>query len=290
MWFELKSSGLPVLAIGLALAMLIPLLFAISIPFDAHAPPSLPFRSWCFAVPIVLLASEAMPSAFAGRQGRMYASAFEATQPYGTAQLAGLKVLVRIGLPAGCADRDRRECVVSSSLLSAWGAWLADGRKGRAPGVAADAAHAIGDAFGGTDGYAIAALVVIASVVVAVMVASLAAFTALRARYPRRLIVAGSLLLLWYLAIVLLDLAARRGIGPEFLLGAILRATGWIAAAAMVFAIVYLFWSGFAERVLTIRYACGAVAISAAFGAAWLTVLHMAGGSLPGCLRRTPSR
>ena len=48
----------------------------------------------------------------------------------------------------------------------------------------------------------------------------------------------------------------------------------WIAAAAMVLTTVYVFWSGFAERVLTIRYASGAVAISAAFGAAWLTVLR----------------
>ena len=39
----------------------------------------------------------------------------------------------------------------------------------------------------------------------------------------------------------------------------------------MVITTVYVFWSGFAERVLTIRYASGAVAISAAFGAAWLT-------------------
>ena len=36
-----------------------------------------------------------MPSVFARRQGRAYASAFEATQAYGTARLAGLKVLVR---------------------------------------------------------------------------------------------------------------------------------------------------------------------------------------------------
>ncbi len=50
----------------------------------------------------------------------------------------------------------------------------------------------------------------------------------------------------------------------------------------MVFTTVYVFWSGFAERVLTIRYASGAVAISAAFGAAWLTVLHMAGVQLAG--------
>jgi hypothetical protein len=34
--------------------------------------------------------------------------------------------------------------------------------------------------------------------------------------------------------------------------------------------------------VLTIRYAGGAVAISAAFGAAWLTVLHIAGVQLAG--------
>ncbi|MNC91083.1 hypothetical protein D3C83_72740 [compost metagenome] len=51
----------------------------------------------------------------------------------------------------------------------------------------------------------------------------------------------------------------------------------WIATAAIVLTTAYVLWSGFAERVLTIPYAAGAVAISAAFGAAWLTVLHMAG-------------
>ena len=50
----------------------------------------------------------------------------------------------------------------------------------------------------------------------------------------------------------------------------------------MVLATVYVFWSAFAERLLTVRYASGAVAISAAFGAAWLTVLHMAGVQLAG--------
>ena len=53
------------------------------------------------------------------------------------------------------------------------------------------------------------------------------------------------------------------------LLDAIVRATGWIAVAAMVITTIYLFWSGFAERVLTVRYACGALVISAAFAAAW---------------------
>ena len=124
----------------------------------------------------------------------------------------------------------------------------------------------IGDAFGGLTAYAYAAQAVVASIAVAVMVAWLAAFAALRARYSRRLLVAGSLLLLCGLALVLLARGTERGIAPAFLVGAIVTATGWIAVAAMVLATIYLFWSGFAERVLTIRYACGALVISAAFG------------------------
>jgi hypothetical protein len=44
----------------------------------------------------------------------------------------------------------------------------------------------------------------------------------------------------------------------------------------------YVFWRGFAERVLTIRYASGAVAIAAAFGAAWVTALQLAGAQFAG--------
>ena len=50
----------------------------------------------------------------------------------------------------------------------------------------------------------------------------------------------------------------------------------------MVFATIYFFWSGFAARALTIRYASVAVLISAAFAAVWLTVLHAAGVQLAG--------
>ena len=278
-WFELRSSGFPVLAIGLALAMLIPLLFAISIPFEPARHATVSFMA--LAVPVVLLALGGNVFGIRRRQGRIYASAFEATQPYATAQLVGLKVLVRTACLLAALIAIGVSVAASSSLMSAWGEWLADGKKDALPGLL-QLRRTIGDSFGALTGYAIAAQVVIASVVVAVMVASFATFTALRARYPRRLIVAGSLLLLWSIAIILLGLAARRGIGPEFLLGAILRATRWSAATAVVFAATYLFWSGFAERVLTIRYAGGAVAISAAFGAAWLTALHIAGVQLAG--------
>ena len=72
-WFELKSSGLPVLAIGLALAILIPLLFAISTRLDvalsgvftrtAHP---MSRCSWRCSPCRPCWSSEAMPSAFAG--------------------------------------------------------------------------------------------------------------------------------------------------------------------------------------------------------------------------------
>jgi hypothetical protein len=74
----------------------------------------------------------------------------------------------------------------------------------------------------------------------------------------------------------------------QFHLDVVYGAMYWIATAAMVLTTVYVFWSGFAERVLTTRYASGAVAISAAFGAAWLTVLHMAGVPLAGMSATNP--
>jgi hypothetical protein len=126
-------------------------------------------------------------------------------------------------------------------------------------------------------GYEQLALAVVTAMGVAIMVASRAALAALRARYPRRLFIAGSLLLLHGLVLVLVALAVKRGLGSEFLLDAILGATKWIAAAASVLATVYLFWSVFAERVLTLRHAWGVLLVSAAFGAAWVSVLRTGG-------------
>jgi len=103
---------------------------------------------------------------------------------------------------------------------------------------------------------------------------------ALWTRYSRRANIAASSLLLSGIALALLALAERNGIVSPFLVDVIFAAARWIFLAAMVLTTVYVFWSAFAERLLTIRYASGAVAISAAFGTAWLTVLHMAGVQL----------
>jgi hypothetical protein len=90
--------------------------------------------------------------------------------------------------------------------------------------------------------------------------------------------------LLYGLSLVWLAVGVRADpvTASRFHLDVVYAAMRWIGAAAMVFTTVYVLWSGFAERVLTIRYASGAVAISAAFGAAWLTALHTAGVQLAG--------
>ena len=87
---------------------------------------------------------------------------------------------------------------------------MPDGNKDASPGLL-KARQIIEDAFGGLTGYAFAALAVVTSMAVAVMVAWHAAFKALRARYPRRLLVAGWLPLFYGLALILLALAHDRG-------------------------------------------------------------------------------
>jgi hypothetical protein len=157
---------------------------------------------------------------------------------------------------------------------------------------------AIESAVGALTGFELVALAVVASIGVAVMVASLASYKALGARYlighaamwtdPLYLSVniAGYLLLLHGLVLVPLVLTGYRGVGSEelwkFLLGVLVWMTRWIDTPVIVVATVYVAWRVLAERLLTLRSALGAVLVSAAFGAAWLTLLQGAGMQLAG--------
>jgi len=109
LWFDLKSNGLPVLTIGVALAMVIVLVSAVSGPIDAawNADPDVPCPIgecfWARAFPplfapfslVVMLFLAGNAFGIRRRQGRTYVSAFEATQAYGTGQVAFLKLLVK---------------------------------------------------------------------------------------------------------------------------------------------------------------------------------------------------
>jgi hypothetical protein len=262
LWFEMKSSGLPVLTMGLVLAISIPLVFAITRPIGfAHdyAP------GWAGLSVLFVLMFGINAFGMRWRQGRAYASAFEATQPYGTARLAGLKVLVR------------SVCMLPAMIavgLSIW-ASLSFIAVGKGADYLRSGLRAIEGAVGALTGYQQVALAVVACIGVAVMVASAAAIIALAARYPRPLNTATCLYLLsWGIVLVLLALAGHRGIGLLF------GPTRWIDAPVIVLATVYLSWRAFAERLLTPRSAFGVVLVSAVFGAAWVTLLHAAGMQL----------
>ena len=291
-WLDLKSNGLPVLTIGVALAIVILLVSAVSGPIDAaiNADPdvSCPIGE-CFyarAWPPLIAPFSLCTVLFLGRnafgirrkQGRTYVSAFEATQACGTAQLAALKLLVQ------------SVCVLAAFSAIAVSSWISLPLLGDAVfiqiwGVPLNSRRSVlTDAFAALTGYEQLALAIVAAAAVVIGVAAFAVFGALRTRYSRRASIASFLLLLYGLAFVWLAVGVRvdPDTASQFHLDVVYGAMGWIATAAMVITTVYVFWSGVAERVLTIRYAGGAVAISAAFAAAWLTTLHLAGAQLAG--------
>jgi hypothetical protein len=294
-WFELKSRGLPLLAIGLAFAIVNPLVFAVSGPIDAAISdglrPYVPcasngcFYGRTFAVMfamvsvVTVLALGGNAFGIRWRQGRVYVSAFEATQAYGTARLTRVKVLVMslcqliaivgVGVSIWASlsllrpgDGGEPFIKVADMPLSSW-------------------QRSMESALGALRVYEQLALAIVGSTAVAVSVALRAALGALWTRYPRRLNVAASLLLLAGSAPILLALVTHQWNVSHIVL-AIVRTMSWVAAAGIGVATAYLAWRTLAERLLTLRQAWGAVLVSAGFGAAWLTLLRTAGVSLAG--------
>ena len=287
-WFDLRSSGLPVLAIGLAFAIAIPLLLVVTTRLDAllsgvfTEPPT---RG--FAVGVAMLSLPAVlilgGNAFGirARQGRTYAGVFDATQAYGTARMAGIKVLVRsacllAALVAVITSIWWSASVIPFDVLGDHDAFI---EKSRNP--VSGQMRAIEGAVGAMSADTLLALAFLTGMAAVVMVAARASLAALRARYPRRVTIAGSLLLLYGLAFVLRAPVGQGGNGWEVLfMDALFGATPWLAAAAIALATGYLLWRVLAERVLTLRQACGAILVSAAFAAAWMAVLNAAGAPL----------
>jgi hypothetical protein len=294
-WFDLKSDGLPVVTHGVMLAIGLLLLSAVGNPIDAAFADEIRAslscsntdcflaRAWpLFLTPVFLcMVLWRGRNAFGIRrkQGRTYTSAFETTHAHGTAQLALLRVIVKSA------------CVLAALIAIGVSAWISVPLLGdpvfiQVWGVPLSSRlPAIASAIAALTGYEQLSLVVVVAAGVVTWVAGVAVLGVLRTRHARRVNIAASSLLLFGLAFVLVGTAQDEGIVSPLVFDAMLAAARGIflaALAAMVLTTVYVSWSGFAERVLTIRYAGGAVAIAAAFGAAWLTVLQMAGLQLSG--------
>lgn len=289
-WFDVKSGGLPLLTVGVTLAMAIVLVSAVSGPIDAalNASPSVPCPiEECFYVRVwpPLLAPLAFVivlvlggNAFGIRrkQGRTSVCTFEVTQAHGAAYLAAVKLFVRwVCVMAALAAIGASVWIALPLLgdgvfIQMWSVPLSSRLSGIAGGLANLAWHEQ------------LALAVVAAVAILIWVASFAVLGALWTRYSRRANLAALSLLLSGVAFALLALAVRNGsVSPE-MFERFLSVARWGSFAAMIVTTGYVFWNGFAERVLTVRYAGGAMMIAAVFAAAWLTALQAAGVQLAG--------
>ncbi len=277
-WFELKSSGLPVLTIGLTIAIVISLLFVIGVAFEPAR--QLALGVSMFSVPVVLFLLGGNVFGIRRKQGKRYVSAFEATQPCSTAQLAGLKLLVRSACVLVGVAAIGISVWVSSSFIGGWGPWMMNG-KNTVEGLL-KLRSTISNNLGELPAYAHAAQAVLASIVSAAFIAWQASREALQTRYPRAVLVVSWLPIVWGVAIVLLAVANQSGIAPWIPVNTILQASFWTAALTVAIAAIYLLWNGIATRVLTAGYLSGAALVTTAFGAALLTMLHALGAPLSG--------
>jgi hypothetical protein len=252
-----------VLAIGLAIAGLTPLVYLVTAPVE-----------WLRKFAIIWTMLSVGAALFVGTisglgirfQGGLKRSEFEATLPVGSVRLAGLKGIVR------------SVCLLAVLIAlgaSIWGSvsYIA---VGKGYGFLRIWIPAIGDAVGALTGYEQVALAVVAVIGFVALAAWHPAFWVVLTRYPGGTISAALLLLLYGLALAVLALAVRLGTASQFQLDFVLGTSRWIVAAALVLATVYLFWSGFTERLLTLQYVCGALLVSLIFGVAWFTLLRAA--------------
>lgn len=271
LWFELKSTGVPALTLGLAIALLILLLSAIGIyvaPARAGA-----LGTAAFAIPLVLFIFASNAFGIRSKQGRSQASVFEMTQPRGTAQLVGLKLLVRTACVLGALLAIGLSVWLSGIFMSSWGRWVADGNNDALPGLL-KLRGAIGNALGGQSVYLHAAQVVVIGVAVAGLVAWQASREALKARYPRPTLVAMWMPAAWGLTVFLLAVAGSTGILPNSVARTLVFAAMWAATAVLVCATSYLFWRNLLERALPAAYGAGVLALLAAFAAAYLVLIR----------------
>jgi hypothetical protein len=268
-WYELKSSGMPVLAIGVAVASVVVLLFAMGVHFALVRPAAVAVAA--IAPPFLLFTLGNNSFGVRRKQGRTYLSAFHSTQPFATERLAGLKILVRTVCVLGALFALGASVWVSSAFMLDWGAWMVAGDKDVMPALL-KLRRLLVEAFGDMTMLARFALAALVFIIVAGLVAWQAAREALRARYPRALAVIQWLPAAWGLAVILLALAGRNGVIPVSVPHAFFIATFCISGIALLVGTLYLFWNGIAERALTVPYALGAVAIAAMFAGSWIVI------------------
>jgi hypothetical protein len=265
-WFELRSSGLPVLMIGLIIALLLIAVYAVSIPIAQIRP--IAIAATVFSVPIALFGLGSNAFGIRRKQGRTYVSAFEMTQPYDTGRAVAIKLMIRTACVLVALILIGVGTSISALIMGAWGEYTVLGNSEDLLPKLLTFREKVAGKVTGLSGLAQVASVVIAIIAAAAVVAWQASREALRARHPRLLFAVQWLPVVWALVLMLVVLAQRKGFAPDNLPRMFALGTFWVSGIAMALATAYLAWNAFAQRVLDTRYAVGVLAISAAFGLA----------------------
>jgi hypothetical protein len=265
LWIETKSRALPVLAIGLLLALCIPVLAALGgkVQADAIAAFGLFVVTCVIIVPLLPLFA-AISTSFLNREASLRApmNAFEATRPIATAHLAAVQIAVAV-----------------SGVLGAW-TLIAASLWFSLPLVGAQTPFAtlpetIAAFLRGIPLWRLAGVAALGLIAFATVVAVLAAFRALAAAYGKRLWL-GTFGLGLYAIFVLFAVVTERWSGAA--IGAHL----WALAAAIPAGTAFVTVRALTERTVLPRHAAAALAVWAAFVAVGWLVARDLGFSLNG--------
>lgn len=272
-WFELRCSGLPVMLIGLSIAVLIFLLSAISMLFVLPRVAVIPVSIVGSLLVLFGLGNNAF--GIRRKQGRVYASPFEMTLPVATTQFAGLKMLVRVVCVLFAALVVGASLWISSAMVGDWFQTVLNNNGN--PAVIEQVRQKFAGDFGALSGFAYAGLMLLMVIAIASIVAWQASREALRARNPRLLIAVQWLPAVWGLATMLLALAQRNDLITASVLRTFLSACFWTSGVVFLSAVVFFSWRGLAQGSLTFAFTGIGAAIAVAFGAAWFVSMPAAG-------------
>ena len=265
LWIETKSRALPVLAIGLLLALCIPVLVALGAKVQANAIALLGvFVVTCVIIVPALPFFAAISTSFWNREASLRApmNAFEATRPIATACLAAVQIAVALGAILGAWT------LIAASL------WFSLPLAG-ADTVFATLREAIAASLRAVQIERLVGIAIIGLVALSTIVALLAAIRAFAAVYGTRLWL-GALGLGLYAIFVLFAISTERW--SEAAVGLHL----WALAAAIPAVTVFAMVRTLTERVVRPRHATTALAVWGVFIAVTWLVARDLGFTLDG--------
>ncbi len=253
LWMEMKSTGVPVLSIGVMLAMGIPVLLLAANAYQWDLPVLFAMLSFLPPVKIGLLSMFRIQR----KQGSAYMSAFDATRALGTAQLVGLKMAVTV------------TCILGAWVVTGTSLWFS-------LSIVRDFTdfgpmqRNLAGTLAAQSGYWLAALAAVASIQLSAIAAFLASVEVFFVLHAKRLII-GLLALGLY---VLVSVFAVTGdwVGPSFV-----EAHAWIIAVLIPIGAVYVHRHALADRIFTLRQTGAAVLMWLAFATVYLVLLRGAG-------------